>query len=536
MRVPLSKHIRSGINPSDYHVTNTPALAECTNIRSCKDGLRPWNLLESPFAAGYITGTLHETPAWPFPQLFIGKSVTLLCFEDTIYSVDLADGTASALTLYDAADMSEASPGTETITGDGPWHFADYANSWMLFNGTSTVFQFTFSDKVWVCDAPTIKTGANWRNGRAVYAGFNPDDFYTLVNWPDIRDFTDEPIPDAIKAILAANEDGATQNSVWFGTIGGGDTAWLHNENWIKYGHPAGTGMSFDDDNTWYDRINKRAQSGILVMPWQGIATRVLNLGEHLAVYGVEDDDGKPGGVTVLMDHSGRVGYRTPTGIPSIGGIASRSAAGGNYLMNFFVDPDGYLWSVDPALKATKLGYKALLDDMLDTDIVISFDERYNELHVTNAVYDVVIMESGAASKSPQLCTNIAGKYAEWFPTSSPVLTTVVTEKLAPVELQGALGTLTRIHIDGVQHATNPWTAAADYKTSLSNDWTRTAFVNFDGRGDALLNAPGVLWRVVLRCATWVDRHIGDAYAEFSDGKTDLSQWINAHPTAAAGD
>jgi hypothetical protein len=70
-----------------------------------------------------ITDPLGEAPTivWPFPQLFLGKDISLLAYDDSVNEVDSL-WEITPFTIYDLATDNEA-----TISGapTEPWHFVD---------------------------------------------------------------------------------------------------------------------------------------------------------------------------------------------------------------------------------------------------------------------------------------------------------------------------------------------------------------------------------------------------------------------------
>lgn len=223
----LDKALQNGLKIDERVGSNALAFDVCTGLRPTKFGLKDYIDITQPMTDTYITTTLGQTKAYPFPQLFKGKAVTLLCFEDAIYEVDETDWTASQILLYDADDFGSSSPGDGSITPDGPWHFMDFHTTWALFNGTTSIFKTGYYSRPTATDNVTIKTGCSLKSGRAIMAGFNPDNFYALADWPAYWRTLDANAPQEIREKAAAMADGAGSNWVWWSTIGGGDLMWL---------------------------------------------------------------------------------------------------------------------------------------------------------------------------------------------------------------------------------------------------------------------------------------------------------------------
>src|SRR5574343_1332113 len=63
---------------------------------------------------------------WPFPQLFLGRSVALLATETAVFSVNLTTWALTAVSLVSPGG------GAATITAGGVWHFIDFHTTWIL--------------------------------------------------------------------------------------------------------------------------------------------------------------------------------------------------------------------------------------------------------------------------------------------------------------------------------------------------------------------------------------------------------------------
>lgn len=219
--------LRVGLKNDSRIPNGVPVLDVCTGLRPTRFGLKDYLTITQPMTNSYLTATLGGTLGWPFPQLIRGKAVTLLCFETSVFEVNEADWTATALTLYDAADFGDTVPGTDTITAGGPWHFMDFHDTWVLFNGISTIFKTAYYTHPVILNDVTIKTGADMKGGRAYMGGFTPSNFYALADWPTYWKSLLDNSPAEIRQLAETMSGGAGTNWVWWSTIGGGDLLWL---------------------------------------------------------------------------------------------------------------------------------------------------------------------------------------------------------------------------------------------------------------------------------------------------------------------
>lgn len=223
----IDEALRVGLKPDSRIPHGVQFLDVCTGLRPTQFGLKDYITITQPMTDSYLTSTLSETKAWPFPQIFRGSAITLLCFSDAIYEVDESDWTATIIGLYDAADFGDTLPGAGSITADGPWHFMDFYDTWVLMNGTTTIWKTSYYSLPIATDAVTIKTGCDMK-GRAIMGGFDPTNFYALADWPDYwQVLMDNNTPNEILEKVTALMGGAGTNWVWWSTIGGGDLLWL---------------------------------------------------------------------------------------------------------------------------------------------------------------------------------------------------------------------------------------------------------------------------------------------------------------------
>ncbi len=188
-----------------------------TALRPTPFGARVHETVTQPIAASELT-THSITIAHPFPQLFIGKGVTLLVTEDKLWTVNMTNWTLTAVSMFDPAIPANSA----TITsGGGPWHFMDFGTTWMLFNGASVVFKSGWIDstKTFVDEAITATTGCPFR-GQGIMGGFDPTDYWPTA-WVDYWN----SIPHSSAADSDWNLVPPSPGANWvsWSSIGGGD-------------------------------------------------------------------------------------------------------------------------------------------------------------------------------------------------------------------------------------------------------------------------------------------------------------------------
>jgi hypothetical protein len=217
--------LRGGIKTDSRVPRGAVALDQCDYLRPTEFGLKDFLPITQEIVAADLTPG-GETWTYPYPQLFRGSKITLLCFSDAIYEVNESTWTAAELALYDAAYFGDYVPGNGSITVGGGWHFVDYHDNWVLFNGATTIWKTSFYDRPLATDDVSISTGCDLKN-RMFMGGFNPANFYALADWPTYWKTLMEDVPPELEQKYKIMATGADSNWAWWGTIGGGDLLWL---------------------------------------------------------------------------------------------------------------------------------------------------------------------------------------------------------------------------------------------------------------------------------------------------------------------
>ncbi|KKL84160.1 hypothetical protein LCGC14_1967550, partial [marine sediment metagenome] len=76
----IVKPMLQGLRPEDRMLVNADFMYQAQNAIPRREGMSLYEDITNPFASA-------PTVAYPFPQLFRGKEVTLLCFATAIYTV-----------------------------------------------------------------------------------------------------------------------------------------------------------------------------------------------------------------------------------------------------------------------------------------------------------------------------------------------------------------------------------------------------------------------------------------------------------------
>ena len=534
--IDFTEALQRGLRPDRRMPVNVPFLTTCTNMRPSPYGLKDFNTVVQPITSTELS-LVGVTPVWPWPQLFRGKGLSLLFDRIQVFSVTEApvdDWQLTQLTTYDAADIGSSSPSTKAITTGGPWHFIDFYDTWMAFNGVSVVFQMGFSSTVWTTNAVTIATGADYKEARVFYAGFDPTDMYALADWPTFLDSlqgADLPSEFSAKTLSA----GADSNWVWWSTIGGGDLLWLFSLTFMKYASLAAVPTTgFSDARYYFKWLWDRNECGLRPLPWQGTVYQMKQLGDAMMAYGT-------GGVSALVPSGGdpaTFGLMNPTGWGTRLGIASRSAIGGSDRGHLVVDEAGELWGITPDLQAQRLGYAEWLAPLLGYEIVVSYEPTLDEYYISNGTTTYLYSESKGFCVAPYAPTTVS--YADSTPvgmieaSASPTAVDITSDWFRGGGV-GEVWTLNRLRLGTTDIDASGWSVAIEYRFKDSVAGTSSAAIHPDGRGVATFNLPGLEFRWHLTHDDKASCDLESVVAELSmDGKISTREWLNASAPGAA--
>ena len=501
-----------GLRPDDRVPRNSGFLETCQNVRVSQVGgvsdLSVFTPVTDPFAAGYLTAQ-SITIAHPFPQIFKGSGGTYLLTATKIYNViEAANWTVSQITTYDGYDIGTA----KSITGSGSWHMADFGTAYAFFNGTSIVFStnrynmFGESTSALVTNDITVNTGCAFR-GRMIMGGFNSSNF-----WNDHWDAFLRELHDNGLGISFPTAPGS--NYVWWSDIGEGGF-------FLLYPDAEFYGLLTNDEvdiftekrNKLYETIEKNLM-GFRPMPWQGAVRCVKPLGNGVMVYGDE-------GISYMPSVQGTFGLQDVLAI----GVAGRSAVGANSLLNptenVFVDDNGWLYRMSEGKGLKRLGYREYFEDIVDTDIVISYDPVEREYHIANSTQCFVLTEEDKLYESTYLVTstamysgNAVGVYQR--PGNSDDAYAII--KSGPMDFGVAgIHTVEGIVVSMTSAATSSTTVtvAMQWKMNLKDTWYTTPYKPINYEGGVYFPVRGVEFKVLIRSTSYSAMDIDDIVVRF---------------------
>ncbi len=509
----LRDFIAAGLRPDSR--SENPSGIGVTQYRGMKPtpwGARPYEAITVPISGAELTAN-GVTIAHPFPQMFRGKGVTLLCDDTKIFTVDETTFTLTLISTFDPVipNNSKAIP-----SGGGSWQFADFHTTWFLFKSNITVFQTQWIDpaKVFAQDAVTIITGCDFR-GSMIRGGFDSD-FWSAA-W--ITQF-DALYPKG-SVDFGFGLVQPSRNWIWWSLIGGGD--------FVQQFVPA---LAIDDvgsitggnDSTTplLDFQLKRASSGMMPMEFQGTVVACVPFRDIVLICGTDGINA----IQHFLEPIPGFGLRRVLDI----GIASRNAIGGDFNLKIFIDASGVLWSITNDLTLTRLGYEEFFAPMVGNEIIISHDPDRNEFYISDATLSFLFNEQGLC-QIPQLVSSV-------FQVNG-VLSGIVSDAFDTTNLKidfdtTGFGTNVQKTIKRVE-VIHDGTTSADLKVQVkvrrgpSEAFVDLTAVSVDEAGIYEVNATGNEFQVLL---SETDRtrvtEVDDVVLVFDDGaKMNLKQLIS---------
>lgn len=283
---------------------------------------------------------------------------------------------------------------TTIPAGTGPWHFADFEDTWFLTNGAClisrqylygrwTVYRWT---NEWGLDL-IPQTVCNFQN-RLLIGGINPDYFSYESNptnygrWLELWDAWMKHKPQDLVSDETLSFD---NNWLFYSDLSGGDYYWPFAVEAAIFGLPYN---HTDELKPYYlDKI-KLGSIGFIPMPWQGTVKAMKPLGPIAVVYGA-------GGVTALVPQgeSGLSIYRRDSVVDV--GVLSRGAVGGDHRRQLFLDLAKTVWTVTPDAGAQRHGYGEFTADLVVDDVIVTHDPDLWDFHISDGVIGLIKTPTG---------------------------------------------------------------------------------------------------------------------------------------------
>lgn len=467
------------MRPESFSARDSQFLTKCLNRRVTDDGLKGFYSITQPMTDNYLTTTLGESKTWPFPQLIRGKSITLLCFSDAIYTVNESTYLATLIDTKNPTDLTGAT--SKAITAGKDWHFVDFYGSWMLFNTACVVFKTGHSSTVWVQDAVTIKTGFAHKEGRLLLGNFA--NYYATVDWKTYWNDAAATMPDQYEDMT---ESSPGVNWASWGSFMAPDLLSTFIEDALIYGSPTYTNTGFTTTRPLILDLMERNEAGMRPMPWQGGIVGYAALGEGVVCYG---EDGirymgaynagpiKTYGLHEIAGLGMNVGVLT--------GMTCRTAFAGNQFRNIFVDAGKDIWQVLPNVTAQRLGFSEYIGGMDANKILVQHDPHHDQFYISDGSIGYLLTEKNRLCRCPSMPTwltafsgaNLSSvKYATALPTTLDIESDTYTTP------SGGLEVITAVDVVGLNSASNGLVLTLKTRQKQTEDFYESATLSLDTR------------------------------------------------------
>jgi len=170
--------LTKGLVHSDDNPRNTQGFTVLQGCKANQYGFVAYDTIVNPLATWMTAEGI--TLAWPFPQFYRGKQLSLLMTETAVYIINETAWTGAVPgTTLNLFGMDE----TYTIvSGGGAWHVIDLGSPVILVNATNVLY--VTSTKLWGSADAYFQCGAE-HHGRVLVSGFETDT-YGRAQWQAI--------------------------------------------------------------------------------------------------------------------------------------------------------------------------------------------------------------------------------------------------------------------------------------------------------------------------------------------------------------
>jgi hypothetical protein len=504
--------LNNGLRRYPTQENSADFLEECLNMIPRAGGLEVHPQFTDPSSS---------VVSWPFPQIFKGSVHTLICFDNQVYQINtLSPYSATLLDVYDPTTGNISS-----ITPGGAWHFADFGESWFLFNGSCYLYYFPSDTlrspaRVYVDSSQQILSGTPHR-GRMVFGGLEsswwPSGWQT---WMDTR----------VALLQADSSTGMTlpttatlgTNYVLWSSIGGGDILNFFNFTVGRDGIFGSSG--YDDTAPYFLDMWKRNDWGFMPLPMDGDVVGLKSLGDRfVVVYGTE-------GVFALT----RVNDPHPTfGMQKLSdvGVVSRGAWAGDENGQVYIDKDGRMVLLRGDLSVDLLDHRDFTSSLITGTMVGSYDPLNREYHFSDGTETLIVSNTGGLCSSTRHPTslvteagNLYGPYTQsQYSGSNDERVRVRSGK---IDLETAdTKTVYGLDIGARDTQFTQLTAKIRHRFDRAGTWYESSSATFGWDGHATVRASGVEFQIEIEGSDWANiSTLNSVLVEWGRGKRAMVQ------------
>lgn len=275
----------------------------------------------------------------------------------------------------------------------------------------------------------------------------------------------------------------------------------------------------------------ERNEAGFAPIPFPGTPLRVLQLGEHIMVYGTNS-------VCYLETHTApfhaKVAHRLP-GFPRTLGVAGEGACNGDVTQHLFVDEKGMLWGVTPGQppQVTKLDYQEFFIPMLSNTIVIEQDQETEAWRISDGTTGFY-WRDGKLSETPDGATflefeggGLVGHVVDFAAGDTELV--ILSNSFDAGDNDLSVKELYKVQVVGRSDAAAPFEISVDAKFHEPDTWTRFGPFSVDPLGTAITKVLGVEFRIMVRSDNADLAEVDDIrYLMRVTGKRSIGKWRSA--------
>jgi len=431
---------------------------------------------------------------FPYPQLFIGKGITLLCGRTAIYTID-SGGAINPLSVYQLANPSTAF----TITQGEYWSMIDFNAGWLLTNGAVVIWVSGIdvlegkTSKAYGQNAIKFLAGAEF-NGRALLGGFTSSSAFK-DSWKELFTTNNK---DGLARSLTMPE-----NMLWWSTIGGDDIFWWMMPQLYTRGILNDKRAHTNDKPLIFDYL-ERNECGYMQMSWQGSIKAIRPLGKGCLVAGT-------GGISFVYPVADGLSFGETVVTPV--GISHAGAINGNRQKQMFVGNDGHLYAINSSLELQNLGYEEFLTDWKNYPLSINYDSSYDRFFLCNG--DIQYVYNKGLSEVGQLVTGL-GNVNGTLKAVATDFTTLTAGQLLYLETNPIdmgyrnLKTIQSVQFNTVLSSTEDFYVAIKYRTRKSSTWKSTDFRVVNAEGIVHIPTTGLEFKICIKCSNFLNAVVPD--------------------------
>lgn len=482
--IELADRINVGLRRDDRSGRDKPGLIKLFNHKPTEFGLRQVSTPAIPSALATAMTSAGITVAYPFPQLFRGKTQSFLLTSTRLYTV------SDSYVLTQVSTFDPITRASANISTGSSWQFVDYGDTYLFFNGVCTIAKwkrdslFGTADTAFVWTDPFVNTGEGF-GGRLIFGGFTDgvwrDEWMSFWEGIDVSNQYDQ-------SVAIAN------NSVMWTSVGGSEFWWL-----------ADPSIILNDRNAIIQMLKKN-QFGWKELDHRGsvLNVKTLKKNEEVLVYGEN-------GITRMTPTT------TPQGSPTFGfeqieefGLISRSAIVKARGRHIFVSDSGVLYQMQSGQRPERLGYEEFLSSMIGEDVILSYDPDEEDVYISDKDNAFIYTKSGGMceiSKKYTSITYVGSAAAGVFEDKSDNSLAIATDVLN----FGAAGqkTITSVEVIGTV-TSGDLAVSLDYTHSKVQSFTTTPTSNVNDEGIAYVRAGGREHRLLLTATDFTKVEIDD--------------------------